>query len=374
MGYLDYVKYGKRLLIKQGSPLYVVFFITTKCNARCKHCLLGNQAVATTNDLSIDEIEKISASMDDFLFLLPTGGEPFIRTDIAEIVHIFHKNNRIRNVVIPTNGSLTDRVLGNVEKILQQNPKLTVGIDISIDGLGELHDQIRGVPGLFDTAVTTYRELRKLAKRYPQLNVNVESTVSSYNQDGLPELYNFLVNELGVSTIFTLLTRGKPKDPASIFVDVAKYEAYAARLENDIKNNVLTGYNNFPFCDVINAKRIVRNQVIARTAKENRYMLPCYAGRLGTAIFSNGEVYPCELLTDHKLGNLRECNYDFKELWSSPKAVEARKFICESKCFCTYECFMTLNILFNLKMWPQLFKEWAALKLAKSGKYSGRLS
>jgi MoaA/NifB/PqqE/SkfB family radical SAM enzyme len=366
MGYVDYLKYARCAFSKQGiTPLYLVFFVTTKCNARCKHCLLGNRDVATTNDLTIDEIEKVSASMDDMLFLLPTGGEPFLRKDLSEIVRIFHVNNKVRNVVIPSNGGLTQRVLDTATKILKTCPDLDLGIDISLDGLGKKHDEIRQVPGLFDKAVTTFKELRKLEKQYKRLNVNVESTVSSFNQDGLPELYDFLLKELKVSTVFTLLTRGKPKDPAAKHFDIKKYRRYARMLEDDVKRRVLTGYDSFPFSDVINAKRIVRHRLIAKLVDEGRYQIPCYAGRLGGAMFSNGDILPCELLTDRKLGNVRDCDYDFKAIWFSEKADEARKFISDTKCFCTYECFLTINILFNPRMWPQVLKEWASLKLSK---------
>ncbi len=366
MGYIDYLRYGRWVCSKKGaSPLYFVFFVTTKCNARCKHCLLGNQDVATTNDLTIDEIEKVSVGMDDMLFLLPTGGEPFLRKDLSEIVRIFHTNNNIKNVVIPTNGGLGQQVIDTATKILNTCPGLELGIDISLDGYKEKHDEIRQVPGLFEKAVNTFKELRKLEKQYDHLNVNVESTVSSFNQDDLPKLYDYLVNELKVNTVFTLLTRGKPKDPASKHFDIAKYQQYVQILERDIKNRVLTGYYNFPFCDVINAKRIVRHRLIAKVVKEGKYQTPCYAGSLGGAMFSNGDILPCELLTDRKLGNVRDYNYDFKAIWFNEKADEARKFIKDSKCFCTYECFLTINILFNLRRWPQLFKEWANLKISK---------
>ena len=174
-----------------------------------------------------------------------------------------------------------------------------------------------------------------------------------------------MVNELKVSTVFTLLTRGKPKDPASKHFDIAKYQRYAKTLEDDIKRRVLTGYYNFPFCDVINAKRIVRHRLIAKVVNEGKYQIPCYAGSLGGAMFSNGDILPCELLTDRKLGNVRDYNYDFKAIWFNEPADAARKFIKDTKCFCTYECFLTINILFNLRMWPQLFKEWASLKISK---------
>jgi len=132
-----------------------------------------------------------------------------------------------------------------------------------------------------------------------------------------------------------------------------------------MKERLLTGYARFPFADVINAKRIIRQRIISRVIRENRMILPCYAGILGAALFANGDVLPCELHDDLKLGNLRENGYDFKKIWSGPRAEEARRRIRQDRCFCTYECFLTLNILFNPRMYPQILKQYLGLKWAK---------
>ena len=366
MDYKRYLKYGSRILYKRGaSPIYFVFFVTDFCNARCKHCLLAEHSpTAKAKELTIDEIERVSASMDDMLFFTPTGGEPFLRRDLAEIVRIFHRNNHAVNVGIPTNGSLTGRVVETTEDMLKTCPGLDLHIDVSIDGLGEQHDEIRQFPGLFDRAVHTYQELRLLEKHYPNFSTCVEITVSAYNQDHLLELYDYLTHKVGVNTVFTLLTRGAPRDPGAKDFDIRKYEELHAALERDNKARILSGYYKMPFSDLLNAKRIVRPRIIAKTVRERRFQIPCYAGLLGGAMFSEGQVLPCELLVDKVIGNVRDVDYDFKKLWFSPRAEEMRRWIRDTKCFCTYECFLTVNILFNPLVLPRVFKEWGALKWA----------
>jgi MoaA/NifB/PqqE/SkfB family radical SAM enzyme len=318
-----------------------------------------------TDELTIDEIEKVSASMDDMLFFTPTGGEPFLREDLAEIVKIFHRNNKALNVGIPTNGSLTEQVVGTVQDISQSCPDIDLHIDVSIDALGEDHDRIRGVKGIFERAIQTYKELRQMEKHYKNLSACVEITVSAFNQDKLTELYDYLTNKVGVNTVFTLLTRGEPRNAAAKNFDISKYEEFHRLLERDNKARLLSGYYKMPFSDILNAKRIVRPRLIAKTVRENRFQIPCYAGSLGGALFSRGQVLPCELLVDKVMGNVRDYDYDFKKIWFSEKADEIRRWIRQSKCFCTYECFLTINILFNPSMLPQVLKEWAALKLYK---------
>lgn len=368
MGTIDYLQFGKRLFKKRGaSPLYLVFFVTDRCNAKCKHCLLadGVHKPDKSSELTLHEIEMLTQRMDPLLFLLPTGGEPFLRDDLGEIIKLFYNNTKVRNVGIPTNGFFTAKIVSIIKDLLDTCPDLDLGVDVSLDGIKEKHDEIRGVPGLFARAVETFNELRILERMYPQFNVNIETTVSSYNDEHLVENYDYFTNVLKAHTVFTLLTRDKPRDPASKFFNIDRYEQYAMIMEEGIKKGLLTGYTSFPFSDFINAKRIVRHRLIAKVVRENKYQIPCYAGVLGAAIFANGDVYPCELHTDLALGNLRDYNFDFKAIWKNEKAEKARAVIQCGKCFCTYECFLTINILFNPLMMPRILKEWGSLKWSR---------
>ena len=161
------------------------------------------------------------------MFLLPTGGEPFLRKDIGEIVKIFHKNTGVRNVGIPTNGSTTARTVSIVKDLCESCPELDLHIDVSLDGVGELHDEIRVFPGLFKRSIETYKALRDIEKHYKNFSVQVETTVSKHNDDVLIENYEWFRQNLDVDTVFTLLTRGSPKEPLAKFFDVEKYQAYA---------------------------------------------------------------------------------------------------------------------------------------------------
>jgi MoaA/NifB/PqqE/SkfB family radical SAM enzyme len=316
------------------------------------------------DELSVEEIEKVSATMGDLLFLLPTGGEPFLRPDLPEIVRIYYTNNSVQNVVIPTNGWFTGRIIQYIEEILSSCPDVDLGVDVSIDALGEEHDRLRGVDGIFQKATQTYIELKKIERAYANFNVNIEVTVSAFNQDKLMELYDYFKNHLKVNSVFTLLVRGQPRDTSAIGVDISKYEQFNNILDSDVKQSGSTGYYNFPFYDFINAKRIIRHKIITRTIIEKKRQIPCYASKLSVVLLSNGDVVPCELL-DQRMGNVRDAHYDFAAIWYSEKARDIRKQIRRTKCFCTYECFLTNNILFNPRMLPRIAKEWLGLKLSR---------
>lgn len=367
MSGLDYLRHASRAFRRGGLPLYLVFFVTDRCNARCRHCLFGDGTVfpGVKSELTLEEIERVALTMGRLFFLLPTGGEPFLREDLAEIVRVFYRTTGVGNVAIPTNGSLTARTVSTVERVLSECPKLTLSIDVSLDAVGEAHDALRGVPGLFSKAVLTLRELQRIERRVPRFSVNIETTVTAFNDRLLEENLDYFTRELKPTAIFTLLARGSPREQASLNVDLPRYLAYAGRLEKALLGGEVAGYRHFAGADLINAKRIVRHRLISRIAAEHRCLLPCFAGSLGAALFANGEVYPCELHTDLPLGNVRECAYDFRAIWNSPRATEARRKIRRGRCFCTYECFLTLNILFNPRFWPSVLREWGRIKLAR---------
>ena len=132
----DYLSFAPRIVRKQGWPLYLVFFVTRNCTAHCSHCLLGERS-SMTDELSLSEIENMASSMGPLLFLLLTGGEPFLRDDLARIAEVFREHTGALNIGIPTNGSLTDRVANTTRDILEACPGVDLAVDVSLDGIGK---------------------------------------------------------------------------------------------------------------------------------------------------------------------------------------------------------------------------------------------
>src|SRR2546427_4750469 len=141
MGYFDYLKHGRKMFVKRGQlPVYLVYFITDACNAKCKHCLLADGAhpgweepsmTYRKQELSLEEIDKVTASMGkgSLMFLLPTGGEPFLPKDIGEIGKIFHKNTGGPKGGIPTHRHTTARTRAILEELCEACPELELHLD-----------------------------------------------------------------------------------------------------------------------------------------------------------------------------------------------------------------------------------------------------
>ncbi len=360
----DYLTFAPRILFKQNVlPHYLVFFVTKNCTARCRHCLLGERA-HSTDELTVDEISRMTRHMDPLLFLLITGGDPFLRTDIVDIIKTFYRSPGFRNLGMPSNGFLTDRIVSAAETILTDCPGIDFAIDISLDGVGEDHDRIRQVPGLFDRATDTYRRLQQLQKKFPNFNLNVAVTVSHFNHTKLDELYRFLTDELGTRSINHLLCRGDPRDPQALDVDMENYTRFSDQLDADVKQNTLTGYHGYPFADLVNAMKMVRQKIIRTIREKDRFVVPCYAGQLGVILYPNGDLAPCELRNEI-LGNLREQDYDFRAIIHSPAAQAVRRQIRNEQCRCTYECFLTNAVMFHPRMFSSVLLEAVKMKWAR---------
>jgi len=337
------IRWNRKLFFKNNSlPEQITFFVTSKCNLACSHCFYWKELNKKgKEELSLDEIIKISKNMEDFSFLSLTGGEPFLRDDLSQIANIFAKNNHVSRLSIPTNGLLTDKIVNSTKKILEANPDLRVIIKISLDGPEKDHDKIRGVKGCFKTAVKTYKKLKALKKSYPNLKVGTLTTISTLNQQSVGRLYDFIRNELKPDHVGLNLVRGKVRDGKIKKVNLKLYKDLYKRILADSSDSFFKLY-----------KKAVFN-LITRIIDQNKFQTDCFAAILSGVLRPNGDVYPCELLS-RKMGNLRDSGYNFKKIWLGKEAGKIRRRISKNKCFCRHECNLPLNIFFNLNYYPKL--------------------
>jgi len=366
MSLASYARQTRKFFYREDdTPVYLIFFVTTICGLKCDHCFYWRSTNIKTNELTLDEIEKISRSMGKFLQLTLTGGDACQREDLAEIAELFYRNNDVRNITIGTNGLTPDKVIKVITPMVSRCPGTDVTVDLSMDGLQDIHDGIRKVPGSFERVNETYQRLKELQKLHGNLNTCIDVTASKDNQNHLIPVYEYVRDKLDPDIINVLYIRGEPRNAQAKDVDVRKYEVVNRMLEEDIKRGIVRSYKFLP--DILNAKDILLRRTIIKTVKENRYQMPCTAGALTGVIQTEGDVFPCEMLNE-KIGNLRENGYDFPAIWLSPRAKEVRKMIVETKCYCIHQCFLSNNILFNPWMVPKFFMTYLGLKWSKFAK------
>ncbi|MBU2579470.1 radical SAM protein [Patescibacteria group bacterium] len=340
------LKQISRVFIKRGMPLNLIFFVTSKCNAKCRHCFYWQKINTIKDELSLLEIEKVAKSAPDLLTVTLTGGEPFLRDNLVEVASIFSRFTKVANLQIPTNGILTDRIFRTTKNILEVCRKdIRVAVGISIDNLGEKHNQIRQVDGCFEKAVKTIKKLKELEKEFSNFRLGNIVTITKDNQEEVGEIVDFLEKDLGVENVGVNIIRSEVRDMSLKELDIKHYDNIMFKLRNDFLEK--TYKKNPSWIErILSSRQYYGSRILSRIYSEKKYITPCYAGNLLAILKENGDVYPCEMLSN-KMGNLKDFDFNLKKLWFSKKSETVRKKIRKSKCFCTFECAMTSNTLFN---------------------------
>lgn len=334
-----FLKGWKEIFFSQ-HPIFLTFFVTSRCNAQCGHCLYGDKLNKVKDELKLEEINRISKKMPVFYKLLFSGGEPFLREDIDELCWVFYLNNKVRQITIPTNGILSDVIYKKTSNILKVCKKTYIQIQLSIDGLGWAHDNIREVPKAFDNLMRTYYSIRELEKQNGNLEINFCFTFSSRNQDYIREVYDYLKRE-GSNSLSILLAREPVKNRSFLEYDFDKYldgNKYVMSSKSSRDKN--------PAEYIFDIRREYQIKMIKMAVENESFKFRCRAGVLTAVINEEGLVYPCEN-SNVCFGSLREENYDFRRVWSNVAAVKFRKQLSLNRCRCTHESNIMTNISFS---------------------------
>jgi MoaA/NifB/PqqE/SkfB family radical SAM enzyme len=310
------------------KPFSVVISVSFRCNSKCRTCDVWRKP---NDDLTLEEWDKVFASLGKAPFYMTfTGGEPFLRADLDDLVISAYRHCRPEVITIPTNGMLTDRVLAKVERMCSECPKSSIGINLSLDGIGDEHDDIRGVEGNWKLSMETWKQLKALQQHYPNLVLTVHTVISRFNahrfraiQEGLkflePDSYITEVAEerVELDTVGWGITP-RPED----------YDEIADFLSLQARQAPARGIARFT-----QAFRAQYYQLAKRVLHEREQVIPCYAGWASAHIAPNGDLWSCCIRAE-SAGNLRKVNYDLGELWRGQAMEDLRGSIKRKECAC----------------------------------------
>jgi MoaA/NifB/PqqE/SkfB family radical SAM enzyme len=282
--------------------------VTYRCNARCTMCNRYKAPSRPDEEISLETIKKLPK----MYFTNITGGEPFIREDLPDIVReLYKKSDRI---VISTNGYFTDKIIALAEEFPE------VGIRVSIEGLEQTNNEIRGLPDGFNRGYSTLKKLVEM--KHPDVGFGM--TVQDRNAPDLVPLYK-LSNELGME-----------------FATASLHNSfYFVEAKNIIHDRPMVAKN---FEDLINELlrsnepkkwfRAYFNHGLINYIYGQPRLLPCNMAFDTFFIDPYGDVMPCNGTKDKKvMGNLNDQSWD--ELWGSEQAeaVRAKVRHCDRNCW-----------------------------------------
>lgn len=282
--------------------------VTYRCNAKCTMCNRYKEPSMPQDEISIETIKKLPK----MYFTNITGGEPFIRDDLTDIVReLYKKSDRI---VISTNGFFTERII----KLCEEFPN--VGIRISIEGLEKTNNKIRGLKDGYNKGITTLKKLIEM--KHPDVGVGM--TVQDINAKDLVKLYN-ISNEMNME-----------------FATASLHNSfYFVETNNIIKDRLMVGKE---FEKLINELlksnspkkwfRAYFNHGLINYIFSQKRLLPCDMAFDTFFIDPYGDVMPCNGTKEKEvMGNLN--NQTWEDLWNSDLAENVRKKVrnCNRNCW-----------------------------------------
>lgn len=325
----------------------VILFVTSRCNSLCRTCFYHAE-LNQPGDMTFAQIEKVSHTMPPITDLWLSGGEPTLRHDASQIVDLFVGNNGVRRLIIPTNGLVKERVHEIVDNALGSHPSLHLYLNVALDGYGETHDRIRGVPGHWQKTLACIESLYPLKEKYgDRFRLNVNTVICADNYTEIKQLGEFMWNNFKLDGQYFNIVRGDTpvgdeikQVPAAVLPPMY---AYISQLTKR--------YGDRMFASDDAATRLAKNIAYVgtitthyRTQHHNfvnpsAWPFPCTAGETIAVIDYNGDVRACELR--EKFASLQSYDYDFGALWTAQeRQVEVKAIDGGKPCWCTHVCFI----------------------------------
>jgi len=350
-------------------PVNITVSVSYRCNSRCKTC---NVWLLPNDDLTLEEWDRVYESLGKAPYWFTfSGGEPTLRADLPDMVASAYRHCQPGIINIPTNGIQDKIVPERIERVLQAAPRAEVIINLSLDGVGLKHNEIRGVRNNWSRAMSTYAALMSLKTRYKNLTVGVHSVISNFNVDSFPELCEFVQRELKPDSFITEIAEERVElDTVGLGITptVERYTVAIDTLLESMRDKKLTG-----IAQVTQAFRRQYYEMVKQTLREQRQVIPCMAGVASAQIAPNGDVWTC-CVRAQSMGNLREHNYDFGSVWRSGKARELRRSIKARECYCPLANAAYTNMLIHAPTVAKVSADVArtrAVALVRSRRLSG---
>ncbi len=362
-GFLSRARSSAQSFLDPRQVGYVIFYVTNRCNFKCDFCFYADEIDKGTkpDEMTLAEIEKLAKTIGPLLQLSMTGGEPFLRNDLIEVAKVLIDNTDARYVTLPTNASLTDKMVRFLEAMLPAYPDTWFRISFSIEGIGDVHDEARSMPGSYEKIKRSYAALSPLRKKYKNLVLDCNSVYTARTEETLLGTLKVLEKDFNFDNMSITYARGTVRDAKMKDVSKNAYTEIIDFLEG-IKR---TKEKRFLY-PVWRAVHDMARHSLMKNTFDDEFTTPCVAGRKLLVISETGEVRPCEIL-DKTMGNVRDFDFDLNKLLAQGENKELVKWIVESKCKCSFECALSANVVWNASNYPKL-----ALNALRNIEFQGR--
>jgi len=320
--------FGRLISYPLIPPEHVYFSLTSRCNLRCRMCDISKNPSRIEDELSVSKIKDIILQIKDMgiKHIIFSGGEPLLREDLIELVE-FAVANSIKMVDIITNGILlTDDIIQSLIKLKLNH------ITISLDGLRESNDKIRG-EGVFDKAETNidkfnyYKSKHRLS--FPTVGINF--TIMDKNIDDMLPMIEFARNKkCNIIVLQPLLfnnTKMYEKKSNSLWPSGNSIK----KLRN-ITKDVVKLKEKLSDLYIFTDKLILDKLPDYFLGRRPGSIFKCYEGIKRIVINCDGKLWSCVGI----YGDLKK--ESLKNIWLSEEAMKVRNKVKKCKEHCLQDC------------------------------------
>ena len=320
-------------------PLSLTLCLTHRCNSRCITCKIYDDPV---EEMSIEEWGKIFRGIGTgVLWFTITGGEPFIRDDISELLTSLLEHCSPKFITIPTNGYFSDVVPSIIHVLCRRFPVTNFILNISLDAVGVDHDNIRRLNNNYDRAMETFRLITN--NKLSNLRVGFYTIISRFNAEKIPQIIDAVETLNPDSHLFEIAQPRRELSmqgvhvapPKEIFRNISRLIRRKMSQKRQPDTNAL-----------IYAFRREYYRNVEKSFCDGKTLPPCYAGFASAYIAPEGTIYPCPDCPD-PIGNLRSSESSLLKIWSSQKALDVRKKLIAERCTCLHSNAAYINALFH---------------------------
>jgi len=331
----------------KGIAYKLNYAVTYQCNTRCTLCNIWKKYVHSPQkieeEMTLEDIEHIFSQFD-LSWLSLTGGEPFLRPDLHEIAVIAESHNPHLNLLtLPTNGSSPHTIVNKIDRILEETTISNIFCTVSLDGPEELHDQLRGVKGMWKQAKKSYELLKELENE--RFSVFIEFTLSRYNAGQLLDaLRSFHIKEFSrvvVTAAHASHFYGTHPRPLHTETSLDQIDEFMSLFRRGKIESIITR---------------VYVRLLKKYLTNTLHGLPCVSGRSSFFLDPYGILYPC-ITMNTPFGNITESS--FNQVLQSERSISIIHKIKEGTCpGCWTPCEAYQTILERLpaalkaSMWP----------------------
>ncbi len=351
-----------RVRSRQFNSLFL--FVTSRCNSLCRTCFYFDK-LNSKDDLTTEQIERISQTAPPFRKLWLSGGEPFLREELAEIVAMFVRRNGVRNLNLPTNGLLPEKIFPAMDRMLELCPETSIDLNFSLDGLQKTHDSIRGVPNNFVRTLATMREAAKRYRSIKRLRRNVLTVITRENSHEIAQLAEHLKEHAQIDGQYFEVVRGQAPDPS--LKDLSR------RAVADLHRRLMPFHRHYAealFAHLpVGVRQLARLYYLGNLRfhfdlheecleSPKAWPMPCTAGETSIVIDHNGRFRACEMRGI--VGDLHDYDFDVRRALQSDGMCREVEAIPQANCWCTHSCFIQESSKFSARV--QLLRiPWAGL-------------